>query len=130
MKRLFALILAIIYLGASSGATVHFHYCMNELVSWGLENQAKENCGNCGMKIDDCEKACCKDEHKQLKLQESNKAVQSFIDLVSPSTILSAVHVESGLIFLMASSYPLTRNHIPPLLTDNPVYILNCVFRI
>jgi hypothetical protein len=68
MKKALATILAVIYLSTSIGATVHFHYCMGKLASWGLTDQHSSavklytcpihseissdhpgNCSKCGM---------------------------------------------------------------------------------
>ena len=76
MKKLIITVLAVFYLGVSSGATVHFHYCMGELIEWGLSNDSSEgadDCSNCGMKKGVSED-CCKDQKQELKLKESQKA--------------------------------------------------------
>ena len=76
MKKLLITVLAIFYLGVSSGATVHFHYCMGELIEWGLSNDSSDgadDCSNCGMKKGVSEN-CCKDQKQELKLKESQKA--------------------------------------------------------
>jgi hypothetical protein len=76
MKKLLITVLAVFYLGVSSGATVHFHYCMGELIEWGLSNDSSEgavDCSNCGMKKGVSED-CCKDQKQELKLKESQKA--------------------------------------------------------
>ena len=76
MKKLLITVLAVFYLGVSSGATVHFHYCMGELIEWGLSNDSSEgadDCSNCGMKKGVSED-CCKDQKQELKLKDSQKA--------------------------------------------------------
>ena len=75
MKKLLITVLAVFYLGVSSGATVHFHYCMGELIEWGLSNDSSkgaDDCSNCGMKKGVSED-CCKDQKQELKLKESQK---------------------------------------------------------
>jgi hypothetical protein len=79
MKKLIITVLAVFYLGVSSGATVHFHYCMGELIEWGLSNDSSEgadDCSNCGMKKGVSED-CCKDQKQELKLKECQKALLS-----------------------------------------------------
>jgi hypothetical protein len=76
MKKLLITVLAVFYLGVSSGATVHFHYCMGELIEWGLSNDSSEgadDCSNCGMKKGISED-CCKDQKQELKIKDSQKA--------------------------------------------------------
>ena len=53
MKKFITAILAVLYLGTSSGATIHMHYCMGKLADWGLGHQNSKTCGNCGMEKPD-----------------------------------------------------------------------------
>ena len=65
MKKFVTAILAVLYLGTSTGATVHMHYCMGKLADWGLGHNKSKTCGNCGMeKSEEKDNGCCKDEHK------------------------------------------------------------------
>ena len=80
MKKVLATILAFVYLSTSMGATIHLHYCMGKLASWGLIDHDSKNCTKCGMvkktpgshfmaaKMD-----CCRDEHKQIKTDKDQK---------------------------------------------------------
>ncbi|WP_200864732.1 hypothetical protein [Arcticibacter svalbardensis] len=43
MKKFFVTLFVVFYLGVSSGATMHFHYCMGQLVDMGLEMDGKES---------------------------------------------------------------------------------------
>ena len=98
---------------------------------WGLENQSKEDCGKCGMKKDAANKGCCKDEHKQLKLEDSKKAADFIID---PVILITPSPVESSYTYSIPDYADLTLefpvSHAPPRLHANPVYLLNCTFRI
>ena len=81
MKKLLATILAVVYLTASAGASLHLHYCMDKLVGWTLwSNGAKEDsCSKCGMaKTEATDNGCCKDEHKLIKLKDVHKAADSY----------------------------------------------------
>ncbi len=49
MKKIFATILAFVYITTSIGATVHFHYCMDKLASWGFSDEQNGACSFCGM---------------------------------------------------------------------------------
>lgn len=77
MKQFIVILLALMYLATSTGATVHLHYCMDELVEQNFFKSSKEECGNCGMKKSQQKKGCCKDEHKQIKI-ESKHFVSEF----------------------------------------------------
>ncbi len=63
MKKFLITILAIVYLGSSTGATVNLHYCMGKLKSWDLFHASKNTCGSCGM--EKAKTGCCHDEQKQ-----------------------------------------------------------------
>lgn len=74
MKRLLVTILALLYLGTSTGATIHLHYCMGKLVAMNLWHSEAGKCSNCGMKKNKaCSKKCCKDEHKLVKLEKDQR---------------------------------------------------------
>src|SRR5450755_4151392 len=85
MKKVLATILVFIYLSTSMGATIHLHYCMGKLASWGLIDHESKNCAACGMvkktsTSSQCMSAkmdCCKDEHKQIKTDKDQKLFPS-----------------------------------------------------
>ena len=130
MKKVIVAILAIVYLSTTSGATVHMHYCMGELLSWGLSAEKKEKCDNCGMQKG-TGKDCCKDEHKILKVETDQKLSENAFQgmqlateiLPSPPNAYIAEALPST-----TEAYPVTNG--PPDSKVVPVYLLNCVFRI
>src|SRR5258708_39522872 len=75
MKKFFVFILSLVYLTASTGATVHMHYCMGKLVEWGLQQdpKKKDKCSKCGMKNLANKKGCCKDEQKHIQIEKDQK---------------------------------------------------------
>jgi hypothetical protein len=138
MKKLLATILAVIYLSTSMGATVHLHYCMGKLFSWGLANPDKKNCGHCGMAKSNTDShcmaikgGCCKDTHTIVKFDKDQKTTEltykfftlSF-DVVSGSLAnLPGLYVNSYIV-----GYPTT--NAPPNPDKVPAFIRNCNFRI
>ena len=130
MKKFLVTILALVYLTVSSGATVHLHYCMGKLMSWGLSDKEAGTCGTCGMQKAG-HKGCCHDEHKQVKFEKDQKAAESafqFLSNYSDATVVTQI----GLPFIYFPSI-VTGNpvaHAPPLLGAVPIFILNCNFRI
>ena len=86
MKKLLTTILAFVYLSTSMGATIHLHYCMGKLASWGLIDHESKNCAQCGMikknSATECMAAkmdCCRDENKQIKTDKDQKLFPSEI---------------------------------------------------
>src|SRR5436190_9896017 len=76
MKKLLVFILSLVYLTASTGATVHMHYCMGKFVAWSLQHDSKtkDKCKKCGMKNSANKKGCCKDEQKHIQIEKNQKS--------------------------------------------------------
>jgi len=132
MKKLVVAILAILYMGVSTGATLHLHYCMGKLIGWDLGHKEGDACGSCGMKKGLSEnKGCCKDEHKQIKLDNDQKMVESMLQLMHASgAVILPVY---GLLpesrpVSFAVAYPVS--HAPPRSSGIERYILHRHFRI
>lgn len=131
MKKIVVTILALLYLSASVGATVHFHYCMDKLVDWGLEHSNDKTCDQCGMeKSHEKDNGCCKDEHKQVKLENDHKGAIAFQLAGLMSIDLPAYEFELPQISFPAVTGQHPLSHAPPGAGDIAVYIRNCVFRI
>lgn len=138
MKKILATILAFVYLSTSMGATVHLHYCMGKLVSWGLINHDSKNCGFCGMpkNADDkhgitAKMGCCKDEHKQVKTSDDPKIVSSellFLKLFPQTPATSHPALLNFRIPSFAIAYP--NSNAPPNIGKVAVFLLNRNFRI
>ena len=141
MKKALATILAFVYLTATTGATINLHYCMDKLVAWGAgeEKEGQKSCPHCNMtksgKEKHCgkqNKGCCKDEHKQLKIEKDQKAANSGFDVSKPFIQLSSPVPSpaffAGYIFSASVEYPLT--HAPPRSGNVSMIVRNCVYRI
>lgn len=130
MKKLVLTILTIFYLGASSGATVHFHYCMGQLIEWGLSRTNAEECGSCGRNESDTKK-CCNNQSQQFKVEKSQKASLSVYDFNLPQ-------LDLGLVTFIKTPEKITSNlkdeHYPGIQPQRtqaiPAFIRNCNFRI
>ena len=130
MKKLVLTILIIFYLGVSSGATVHFHHCMGQLVEWGLSDTKSDQCGNCGSKESESGK-CCKDQSQQFKVEQSQKAALSVYEFDLPLLDLSLASFNETQHILSSSLREENNLSIQPKRTQNiSVFIRNCNFRI
>ncbi|MHA4807516.1 HYC_CC_PP family protein [Flavitalea flava] len=77
MKKFLAILLIMVYGTASSGATIHLHYCMGKFACFGLSAEKKETCYQCGMNKGNND--CCKDVKKTFKtLKDYNSPGFSF----------------------------------------------------
>jgi hypothetical protein len=138
MKKVLAAILAFVYLSTSMGATIHLHYCMGKLASWGLINHENKNCEGCGMvknktashsmtaKMD-----CCRDEHKEIKTDKDQKLFPSEFFKLNNLSQAIALHdpaIQSIKAFSISAEYPNT--NAPPLLDKLPLFVLYHNFRL
>jgi hypothetical protein len=138
MKKFLSGILAIFYLSTSMGASVHLHYCMGKLISWGFVNHENPNCDYCGMPKFSApkdnqiaKKGCCSDEHKLLKTDKDQKLpfgefefLKQIPDVISLQLSGLSVHpVSSGMM-----NRPVA--NAPPDTHKNPLFLRYCNFRI
>jgi hypothetical protein len=137
MKRVIASILAVLYLSTSMGATVHFHYCMGRLVSWGLADGESKYCASCGMAkkavIDGCSvgmKDCCHDEHKHFQSDRAQKPAQSWVEwnLTPALTVLPHIGWNELVVVTPSLAHPVANG--PPLAGKANVFLRNCNLRI
>ncbi len=132
MKKILAAILAVIYLGTSTGATVHMHYCMGKLADWGLGHNKSKTCGECGMeKTEEKDNGCCKDEHKFVKNDGDQKIAEAgfqMMQLASVALPVSFVEIPDNNFSSVTEENPIS--HAPPRSTGVAVYILNRTFLI
>lgn len=132
MKRLLLTILALFYLGMSTGMTVHLHYCMGELVKFGLSAPEQSACPYCGMKKkEESKKPCCKDDAAQAKVEQSPKAdSQNYqFPLLMPIPADPMAWKIPVAVWSVAS-HNAHLPHTPPEKEPVPVFIRNCTYRI
>lgn len=131
MKKFITAILAVLYLGTSSGATVHMHYCMGKLADWGLGHKESKTCGNCGMeKSNEKDNGCCKDEHKFVKSSSDQKVVESSFQLMEVmGTAFISEYAKLPSLQLTSVTEENPVSNAPPR-SSIAVYILNRTFLI
>lgn len=120
------------------GATIHLHYCMGKLASWGLIDHESKKCPHCGMvKITPASNCmasktdCCKDEHKQINTDKDQKlSPAEFFKFnnLSQDITLNGLAIESTKAFSTSIEYPNT--NAPPLFDKLPRFIVFRNFRI
>lgn len=132
MKKFITAILAVLYLGTSSGATIHLHYCMGKMASWGLTQEKSKTCPKCGMdKTESSDNGCCKDEHKFLKDDSSQKLTESNLQMLQ----LFSVAIPTTFTELPAIDFPSVTeenptSHAPPRTHGVAIYIFKRSFLI
>lgn len=119
------------------GATLHFHYCMGVLTSWGLIDHESKACSVCakpdtsGTDQQVGALSCCQDEHKQLKGENDQRiTVSDFLYLkITPAVLeLKRWSSATSLIFSVRTDY--SRANAPPGTGKPPAFLLNRNFRI
>lgn len=140
MKKLTATILAVIYLSSTIGATLHLHYCMERLVGWGLsaDHANKKVCPFCGMATTSPakngskeSKGCCKDELKQVKVDNDHKIPDAAISLHKPILQLEDhFSVDPSFIACNPPILEFPTSNSPPRSEEISLILRNCVFRI
>jgi len=132
MKKVFVVILALLYISTSTGAVVHFHYCMGKLADWGFSSKESRICGKCGMeKLEKKNNGCCKDEQKFFKNNTDQKIAASAyqsMQVVAVSAPTSFFEIPTVDFFPVTEKNPVS--HAPPRSCGVAVYIRNCVFLI
>ena len=104
MKKVVALILSLVYFVAIGGVAMNFHYCCGvvdhmEFSYVGASATAKTNCG---VQSSYAGKNCCKDVHKQLKIDKAQQdapniavpAVYCFLAILPDYPVLNPVRAE------------------------------------
>jgi hypothetical protein len=118
-------------MASAMGATLHIHYCMNELVGSSFIQHEEHKCGKCGMTKKQ-QGGCCKDEHKTIKTGDHQLSKVSFavnnVTAVLPSQVFYASkYYTPGYSHLKVTPRP----HAPPDIGHNcPIYIRVRNFRI
>lgn len=131
MKRFLATLLAVLYFASTTGATVHLHYCMDKLVEQEMLHSNPNACSSCGMEKKQQNQGCCKDEVKQLKVDNNHFA--SVLDLQALQLSGSDLPVSFLEIPLFDFSSVTEENPVsnaPPRSSGTPLFKRNCVFRI
>lgn len=138
MKKFLAGLLAVFYLSSSMGASIHLHYCMGKLITWGFVNHESRNCDYCGMpKFNGqngnllAKKGCCSDEHKQLKTDKDQKLSFAEFEFLKHFPDLSAVQIQSLPDYPVSSGltiHPIA--NAPPSIGSQPLFLRFCNFRI
>ncbi len=126
MKKLLVAILAIIYLGVSSGFAMTIHYCMGKVSSIDIFNHSNK-CGKCGMKT---ATGCCNEEFKIVKLSDSHKLIANDINIFSPVAIVDNSKSIFDINIFSSELISDFNNYSPPVSKGISLNILYSVFRI
>lgn len=129
LKKISVFILSFVYLIATTGITLHQHFCMNQLVSISLQDSTNDPCSTCGMDQTE-KKGCCNDNTIKVKIEQVQLVDASAIALIHPEMI-AALHF---LNFLQPIIYQklsfITSGRNPPWQRTFPIFKWNESFLI
>lgn len=124
MKKLLTIILALLYVSTSTGATFHMHYCMKKLVDVSLwHDEESHTCG------ESCSKKCCKDVHRTVKLEKDQELTVKTLLAMQAVAQAAGFPVATLPVYAIAAPAP-AADPTPPPLPHVPAHILHCHFRI
>ena len=137
MKRIFALLLALLHMAATTGATVYVHHCMGKEVGASISVESEDevhSCSHCGMQKKKSGNGCCKDEVRIVKSETDGTLAKVALTPVVLEAALPAVPYP----FIITPAAPLAaaadeaaaRPHAPPLSRPVPIYLEICSLRI
>ncbi len=126
------LIFTVFYFGVAQGATVYFHYCMDELVQMNLSKSNPSSCDFCGMTTKEAkEKSCCEKQTKQFKVNDAQKIAASHFQFEqTPIILYKSIVWEASYHTIPIQIGKASLSNAPPPLQDIPVFIRNCTYRI
>jgi hypothetical protein len=126
MKKIIALLLAVLYMTTSSGVVLNVHYCMGKVSSVKVDNFNTAFC-KCGVQKEDG--SCCKTEVKVCKLANEHKGTIASGNVNVPivSVVTQPSLIDGGELKRRVTVFP-TGNAPPGVAAKT--YIENCVFRI
>jgi hypothetical protein len=132
MKRFVALVIALMYLVSSVGATVQVHYCMGEKVGVGLAHPMEGKCPKCGMKKT-YDKGCCKDVNTTVK--NADHALSNHqVEFPAPTQLALPIHYvwqrQPQYLSNLTAEALCFYEAPPPLGKKQPIYLLVQNFRI
>jgi len=129
VKKIIALILFVLYLVTSSGATINFHYCMGKFIGWDISSPVNQECSNCGMTKEN-KKGCCNDKQETLQLKKDPLAAS--VNIIPNNTFLylNTQYFSSVKFFRTNHVAEACSAHGPPGLKPISSLVFNCVFRI
>ena len=125
MKKLFAIVLLLMYGFSSTGMTLHLHYCCGKLDGIDLSPVKDDHCSGSHKLI---KKTCCDEKQVSLKLK-SEQNLAKFLNSVFQLTAIKTVHPEFLALCSVQSKKLVPEVFAPPPLQKN-INSLFCIYRI
>lgn len=129
MKKTILILLAFFYSAVSSGAVVKMHYCVEEVMTCGMNHTPPVSSS------DECKVVktpdCCKTKLELVKTDVAKNAELLQLQLASSFALLPEVSfISQNVLFSEEDKGQDYLNNAPPELRQLPIFILNCNFRL
>ena len=132
MKNFLVAIVALVYIGTSTGATLRLHYCMGKLADWGIGIDKSDACSKCGMaKTGINPGGCCNDENTIIKIATDQKNAESAfqqMQVIAVAVPVSFLQIPDAACTTITEENPVS--NAPPRSSGTAIYIRNCTFLI
>jgi hypothetical protein len=127
VKKIFILVLAVMYMGLTSGVMVNIHYCMGQVAGVNYGHPEDEDCGKCGMEKQD---GCCHTDQQFVKADGDHLSVNSTATPTFPVEELPLLYLNDVGVDHTSPDPEDSHYQSPPDHRNNDVCLYNCVFRI
>src|SRR5215217_4895397 len=128
MKKLVVILLLIMYGASTYGMTLHFHYCCGKLKNIDFTSPKNNHCGR-GKTHTMGSKPCCDNKQVEIKLKGEQAAAKTFHPAFHYD-VLKPVYQQYFVSTPAESKKLVPEIFAPPPSSPQPLFILNCVFRI
>ena len=127
MKKIIVALLAILYMGSSSGIAMDIHYCMGKESGVEFYGAGNSKCSKCGMTE---KKGCCHDKQQFYKLKDAHKTVSNDVDFGFSDVAILHNYAVYNWLLTGTNADKKVQNHSPPNFSTPSICIMNCIFRI
>ncbi|MBS1532239.1 MAG: hypothetical protein JSU01_18195 [Bacteroidetes bacterium] len=126
LKKSAAIFLVLLYLSTVSGFALNLHYCFNHLSSVKIDAPAKA----CVKGFSTAKMKCCHDKRIEVKVKDSHQATKSSILKIFNEELLF-IFVDGGFFSFSSNNITPAAYRGPPVALSNaPIYLVNCTFRV
>lgn len=130
MKKLFLILLTLLYTSAISGATFHLHFCGDHLQIISFAGMGHNEC--CCGKPEKKAENCCADKLVTIKVKDQHDQNSDQAVPVCSVKDISGISLFANTFQIITTETHLANVHPPPEVISaySSLVILNCVFRI
>jgi hypothetical protein len=129
IKRIAVLSLLLVYLSTTGGFALSLHFCGTKISNVRINQSSQKPC--CSKETETKPDKCCKDKHIKIKISDQQQTIQAAkIPAVSNVNLFI---IPEGLSNLTSNPFILASRldyRGPPVTSDIPLSIQNCIFRI